>query len=902
MEETNVSALSLMMGQADEIYSGVAGQPKPSKDETHCEENFSLLREDIAKLYNGSDASSAVSNVVTDNSIHKNNIINNNGAPCNEDLEEAFEQYFSLMDKGFGSVVKSIRDETSPLDKMTDTLAQWFDWTRKRAFAEDNKHREEEGLAAYSGTDLTDVGGGGEGGGGGSDIYGGRERKTRKDKGRRRGPNSRTTGRDRDRTRTSTTERRRRPPNPTQDAGDTSNRRRQNSRTRPGPTPPPPPRNEPKLRGKAAIFGAALTGAALFGGTALGYIQKKLGEDRVEGGNSGPNGITQVNPDVSLDPITSPTPTQTSQQAPTAPANTSPRPMSPSELAEHKKDMAEHNAAMDEWDQEPDGIVKTITPNKGGAEGPINAENASTAMMGAGMLAGAARLPGIGTALQVGSGALDMYGISQDDSLSKSDKAGQMAGAATSTATSATGAVIGGIIGTALIPIPGVGTIIGSLAGSFLGSLAGDKLSENVSEYVSTKIVVETEAAISEADKERDKANKKEEQAKLADMQLLSTGTGGVGTFANMFGLGSSGGEGSYSPSAGPGRRVMSSNFASLSPGNTKLASGNNYDNNLSALRKGMQDAGITDPTEMAVFLGQMDHESGGMKSLTENLNYGAKGYMATFGGRNGIKTEAQAQAVISQGKEAQAEAMYGGEWGKRNLGNSEQGDGYKYRGRGFTQLTGRSNYARAGKALGVDLLANPDLASEPELAAKIATWYWQDREGLAEAGKRGDVETTTKKINGGQKGLADRKAKTALYAANIKSGKFNIKDGPMAVPADSEVAVAKAEKPDLNLAPVETQVAKSESIAEKLSMEERPADLVSRTPLAKADPQSMVPTMLQAPAPVAEKKERKPAPNLAMQPPSHRGSSGNAAVPSLDGIPVMIDDPIMGMLNIGYI
>jgi putative chitinase len=81
-------------------------------------------------------------------------------------------------------------------------------------------------------------------------------------------------------------------------------------------------------------------------------------------------------------------------------------------------------------------------------------------------------------------------------------------------------------------------------------------------------------------------------------------------------------------------------------------------------------------------------------------------------------------------------------------MGNTEAGDGYKFRGRGFTQLTGKDNYAAAGKALGMDLLSNPDAAADPANAAKISAWYWKSRMSSKGAGE--DVTKATKLVNGG--------------------------------------------------------------------------------------------------------------------------------------------------------
>jgi predicted chitinase len=89
-------------------------------------------------------------------------------------------------------------------------------------------------------------------------------------------------------------------------------------------------------------------------------------------------------------------------------------------------------------------------------------------------------------------------------------------------------------------------------------------------------------------------------------------------------------------------------------------------------------------------------------------------------------------------------------------LGNTKEGDGKRYKGRGAIQLTGRSNYRQAGKFLGVDLEANPELAATTPYAFRIAGWYWKTR-NLNELADVGDFREVTKKINGGYNGLDDR-------------------------------------------------------------------------------------------------------------------------------------------------
>ena len=94
---------------------------------------------------------------------------------------------------------------------------------------------------------------------------------------------------------------------------------------------------------------------------------------------------------------------------------------------------------------------------------------------------------------------------------------------------------------------------------------------------------------------------------------------------------------------------------------------------------------------------------------------------------------------------------------GRADLGNTEPGDGKRYKGRGVIQLTGRANYRRAGKYLGVDLERQPDLAALPAIAYQTAAHYWLDR-GINAKADRDDIRGVTKLINGGTNGLRDRK------------------------------------------------------------------------------------------------------------------------------------------------
>jgi len=164
----------------------------------------------------------------------------------------------------------------------------------------------------------------------------------------------------------------------------------------------------------------------------------------------------------------------------------------------------------------------------------------------------------------------------------------------------------------------------------------------------------------------------------------------------------------------------------------------------------------INTPKRQACFIGQCMHESGGFKFLRENLNYSAKGLVATWPSR--FPNEEYAEEYARK-PERIANKVYSG-----RMGNTEDGDGAKYIGRGLIQLTGKDNYKAVTEALGVDLLATPQLLEEPRYAALSAGWFW-NKKGLNALADAGDIETMTKRINGGSIGIADRKAKIDMVS-----------------------------------------------------------------------------------------------------------------------------------------
>lgn len=161
----------------------------------------------------------------------------------------------------------------------------------------------------------------------------------------------------------------------------------------------------------------------------------------------------------------------------------------------------------------------------------------------------------------------------------------------------------------------------------------------------------------------------------------------------------------------------------------------------------------INTPLRLAHFLAQCGHESGGFRLTKENLNYSAKGLMGIF--KKYFPTEALAKQYERQPAKI-ANKVYGGRMGN---GLESSGEGAKYCGRGYIQLTGKDNYIAFGKSIGVDMTVNPDLVSS-QYALLSAAWFFS-KNGLHKMADEGATDAVvtkiTKRVNGGTIGLADR-------------------------------------------------------------------------------------------------------------------------------------------------
>lgn len=158
--------------------------------------------------------------------------------------------------------------------------------------------------------------------------------------------------------------------------------------------------------------------------------------------------------------------------------------------------------------------------------------------------------------------------------------------------------------------------------------------------------------------------------------------------------------------------------------------------------------------TEMAFFYGQLAHESGNFRYISENLNYSSKALLSVFGkyfDSDGAEEYARNQEMI-------ANRVYANRMGN---GDEESGDGWKYRGGGLIQITGKNNYSKLAEDLGVDFDNITEYVRTPEGAIRSALWFWESN-NLGKLINGYNIHQITRRINGGYHGLDDRIEKTA--------------------------------------------------------------------------------------------------------------------------------------------
>jgi len=369
----------------------------------------------------------------------------------------------------------------------------------------------------------------------------------------------------------------------------------------------------------------------------------------------------------------------------------------------------------------------------------------------------------------------------------KEAKGGAIGGAAGGAGGAWAGAAAGAAIGSV---IPVIGTAVGGLLGGTIGYFVGNKAGEAAGKAIAkpteklektTKAATEATRANTEATQSQTAEQKKaaEAAAKKPEGPNWADPVSTLKYFRETMKQ-----PGTGATPAGPA--------AAPSTAGTSAQPVKNFD----ALQKQLASQGITDPKAVANIMAQVQAESGGV-SKSENLNYSGQKLFELYGAGNKggnkvrFKTMEEANAVAAKGPEAVGNVIYGG-----RMGNAEN-EGFKYRGRGLIQLTGKDNYAKFGKMIGVDLVNNPDLANDPNIAQQIAAAYFGDKQ------KKG-VDLSSIEAIGKAVGYAGGAAETAKRAQLAQGFQAQMAGG------GSATAVAGANTPSTPAAQtVQTALAK---------------------------------------------------------------------------------------------
>ena len=181
-----------------------------------------------------------------------------------------------------------------------------------------------------------------------------------------------------------------------------------------------------------------------------------------------------------------------------------------------------------------------------------------------------------------------------------------------------------------------------------------------------------------------------------------------------------------------------------------QLAPRCNADSLTPDLNCAMEEAQINTPLRVAAFLAQIAHESGGLTIFEENLNYSWQRLRGIF--RKYFPSDDEAKNY-HRSPQRIANRVYANRMGN---GDEASGDGWRYRGRGVIQLTGKENYAKCGDDLFIDLIGQPELAAHKTHFFRIACWFWNSR-NLSLLADTEDMTEITRRINGGLNGLEDR-------------------------------------------------------------------------------------------------------------------------------------------------
>lgn len=168
----------------------------------------------------------------------------------------------------------------------------------------------------------------------------------------------------------------------------------------------------------------------------------------------------------------------------------------------------------------------------------------------------------------------------------------------------------------------------------------------------------------------------------------------------------------------------------------------------------------------MLLFLATIHHETDSFKRLTENLNYSVDGLIKTFSRKRISIEDCRKYGRFGKQKADQkmiANIVYGGEYGRKNLGNILADDGWNFRGRTAIHLTGRANYKRYSDYSGVDFIKDPDKINNIKYVLDVAGWFWSEK-NINRYADINDVASVRKLVNGGSNGLESVRALTEKY------------------------------------------------------------------------------------------------------------------------------------------
>lgn len=184
---------------------------------------------------------------------------------------------------------------------------------------------------------------------------------------------------------------------------------------------------------------------------------------------------------------------------------------------------------------------------------------------------------------------------------------------------------------------------------------------------------------------------------------------------------------------------------------------------------------GIDTPREVCSFLANIGVESAGLTRMTESLNYSVDGLLGTFGRHRISEADARrlgrkpGEPALSQDRQAEiANIVYGGEWGKKNLGNTKPGDGWKFKGYGPKQITGRGNCTKFAESVGMQVDDIPAYLRTQEGGCAGAGWFWKSH-GMDALAATPGLADDRERINGGLNGLADVEKRFAWLETEFK-------------------------------------------------------------------------------------------------------------------------------------